>query len=284
MSDELRGHIVGLIEGYCSGDDNRMWDDRAEPFWAKPLVGFCRGDDPVFEQLKEAVGPHHWTPREAYMMAFPEDSASAGDLSVIVWILPQTEANKRDNRGQTRLPAERWARSKHYGESFNAGLRKYVAETLSAEGYPSCVPTRFDQFRTVETEKFGRASTWSERHMGYAAGLGTFGLCDGLITPLGKAMRAGSVVARLRVQPTERPYADHHAYCLYYSHNQCGHCMPRCPVGAITADGHDKVKCARYLDSKTRPFINEEFGFNEQACGLCQTAVPCESAIPQPEN
>jgi epoxyqueuosine reductase QueG len=29
----------------------------------------------------------------------------------------------------------------------------------------------------------------SERHAAYAAGLGTFGLCDGLITSVGKAVR-----------------------------------------------------------------------------------------------
>jgi hypothetical protein len=35
------------------------------------------------------------------------------------------------------------------------------------------------------------ASSWSERHAAHAAGLGTFGLCDGLITAKGKAMQGG---------------------------------------------------------------------------------------------
>jgi hypothetical protein len=45
--------------------------------------------------------------------------------------------------------------------------------------------------------------------MAYAAGLGTFGLCDGLITARGKAMRTGSVVARLEIDASPRPYDDH---------------------------------------------------------------------------
>lgn len=55
-------------------------------------------------------------------------------------------------------------------------------------------------------EKSGYVSRWSERHVAYISGLGTFGLSDALITPLGKAMRCGSVVARVKIQPTARSY------------------------------------------------------------------------------
>jgi epoxyqueuosine reductase len=51
--------------------------------------------------------------------------------------------------------------------------------------------------------------------MAYAAGLGTFGLCDGLITACGKAMRTGSVAARLEIDALSRPYDDHQAYCPF---------------------------------------------------------------------
>ena len=102
------------------------------------------------------------------------------------------------------------------------------------------------------SDQYGLASTWSERHAAYAAGLGTFGLCDGLITPLGKAVRCGSVIARIPIQPSSRPYQDHHAYCLFYSKGICGKCIDRCPVGAITKDGHDKSKCQHYVDLETR--------------------------------
>jgi len=45
-------------------------------------------------------------------------------------------------------------------------------------------------FKRETSEKYGYASSWSERHIAYVAGLGTFGFCDDLITPVGKAMRA----------------------------------------------------------------------------------------------
>jgi ferredoxin len=59
------------------------------------------------------------------------------------------------------------------------------------------------------------------------------------ITPKGKAMRCGSVIARIQVPATPRPYEDHHAYCLFFSSGTCGQCISRCPSGAITKAGHD---------------------------------------------
>jgi epoxyqueuosine reductase QueG len=134
-------------------------------------------------------------------------------------------------------------------------------------------------WRVEDSPEFVWASTWSERHAAYAAGLGTFGLCDGLITPKGKAMRAGSVVAKIDIAATERPYTDHHAYCLFYANGTCGLCIDRCPVGALSEKGHDKVKCKAHLD-RTRPYVKETYGFEGYGCGLCQVDVPCGSGIP----
>jgi len=58
--------------------------------------------------------------------------------------------------------------------------------------------------------------------------------------------------------------------------------MKRCPAGAITETGHDKLLCGEYLAKVAAPFANSRFGINIYSCGLCQTAVPCESAIPRP--
>src|SRR5690606_4519617 len=117
---------------------------------------------------------------------------------------------------------------------FNEALRAYVAERLTKVGHLAVAPTLSPNFKTVKSENYGLASTFSERHAAYAAGLGTFGLCDGLITAKGKAMRCGSVVARIQIPSTPRPYDDHHAYCLFYSKGTCGVCITRCPGGAVS--------------------------------------------------
>ena len=94
-------------------------------------------------------------------------------------------------------------------------------------------------------------------------------------------MRTGSVVAEIRIDPTKRPYSDHHEYCLFYSKGICGKCIPRCPVGALSETGHDKVKCFAHLKPVSSDYVKEKFGFEGYGCGLCQTGVPCESRIPK---
>ena len=225
-----------------------------------------------------------WTPWEVFAQTFPGAPVEPAELTVICWILPQTEATKADNRRETRYPAERWARARIFGEQVNVKLRWHVVEALGEAGYPAVAPMLSPQWQWRESDRYVFSSTWSERHAAYASGLGTFGLCDGLITPVGKAVRVGSVVARMQIPPTPRPYQDHRAYCLFFNHGICGQCMARCPVGAITEAGHDKVKCSRHLKPATEKFVRANFGFDGYGCGLCQTGVPCESGIPTPAS
>lgn len=247
--------------------------------WDEPLVGFSRGDDPLYTLYKEKVGPFHWTPLEIFQQTFPGTPVKAEELTVISWILPQTELVKADLRKETRNPAERWVRARMYGELFNEALRAYVAERLTKVGHLAVAPTLSPNFKTVKSENYGLASTFSERHAAYAAGLGTFGLCDGLITAKGKAMRCGSVVARIQIPSTPRPYDDHHAYCLFYSKGTCGVCITRCPGGAVSKSGHDKNACLKQL-AVTTEYSEKKFGITGYGCGFCQTGTPCESGIP----
>jgi epoxyqueuosine reductase len=279
LPGERREWIAGLIGDFCAGPANTLQDATNGPAWGAPLVGFARGDDPLWYQYKEYVGPDHWTPAEIFATTFPGAAFEPADLTVISWILPQTEHTKADNRLETAFPAERWARSRIFGEAFNSLLRNHVADTLCALGCEAVAPHLSPAWSRTDSKRYVFSSTWSERHAAYAAGLGTFGLCDGLITPVGKAMRVGSVVARLVVPSTPRPYTDHRAYCSFFADGSCGECIGRCPAGAITQAGHDKLKCSAHVSS-TAAFVRERYGFEGYGCGLCQTGVPCESGIP----
>ena len=263
---------------------NHLQDPDRERAFDLPLLGFAAGDDPLFMAYKEHVGPFHWTPVEVFALAFPEAPAAAEALTVISWVLPQTRATRAANRREERFPAERWARARTFGETFNARLRQHVVEVLAAQGIPAVAPMLAPQWERRESPRYGYASTWSERHAAHACGLGTFGLSDGLITPRGKAMRVGSVVARIRIEPTPRPYDNHQAYCLFHAQGVCAKCAGRCPAGAITKEGHDKVRCKAYIRQEAMPFIAANYGFEGKGCGLCQTKVPCEARIPVRDN
>jgi epoxyqueuosine reductase len=272
--------ITALIKDYTANSPlNSLRNEAKEKAWDEPLVGFSHGDDPIYQLYKEKVGPFHWTPLEIFQQTFPGTPVKANELTVISWILPQTELAKADLRKETKNPAERWVRARMYGELYNEALRKYVAESLTTAGHAAVAPTLSPNFKTEQSEHYGYASTFSERHAAYASGLGTFGLCDGLITPKGKAMRCGSVVARIKIAATPRPYKDHHAYCLFYAKGACGMCITRCPGGAISKSGHDKTKCMAQL-TVTSQYSEKQFGITGYGCGFCQTGTPCESRIP----
>jgi hypothetical protein len=272
--------VEGIIKDFINrSPENTLKNPANDKAWADPLVGFSRGDDPIYQSYKEHVGPFHWTPLEAFNLAFPEVKVEAGQLTIITWVLPQTDQTKASLRGEKLYPSERWARARIFGEEVNVKLRKHVVESLQRSGIEAIAPILLPQWSTKVSDRFGAASAWSERHAAHASGLGTFGLSDGLITPRGQAMRCGSVIARISIPPTPRPYKDHRAYCLFFSRGICGKCIQRCPAGAVSKSGHDKVKCRAYLDM-TKTYVPSHYGFEGYGCGFCQSGTPCESGIP----
>lgn len=277
---DLSAWVEAIIKGFVNeSPENTLRNAENERAWAEPIVGFSSGADPLYQFYKKDIGPFYLTPIEWFEKTFPGTGVSPEDLTVISWVLPQTEVTKADNRLQSAYPSERWARSRIFGEEANVKLREHVAETLTTAGYLAVAPMNSPLWCRETSNKYGFASNWSERHAAYAAGLGTFGLCDGLITPVGKAVRSGSVIACIDIPPSDRPYVNHHAYCLFYARGTCGDCIRRCPVGAITEKGHDKARCRDHLNL-ARDYVETTYGFKGYGCGLCQTGVPCESRIP----
>ena len=276
--------IVSTIKNsirYFANDslNNSLMNEENERAFENPLVGFSNGDDPLYKFFKEDIGSLYWEPIDIFKRTFPQLKAAPDHLTVISWILPQTRATKLDNQKMTVYPAEKWVRARVYGEKFNDKLRRHIEIILQKLGYNAVSPVISPIWKWERSKNYGFASHWSERHAAFVSGLGTFGLCDGLITLKGKAMRCGSVIANIQIEPTKRQYNDRNEYCLFFSKGLCGFCIKRCPISAISKKGHNKEKCEKYLDL-TRKYVISNFGFEGYACGLCQTGVPCESKIP----
>ncbi len=258
---------------------NRLPDSDGDVIFDEPMVQFADGADPIFDEYKSIIDPTHLTPREALALADgknPTDLPS--QLSVISWILPITEKTRLTNRRETVIPSRSWSHTRWYGEQFNEALRKHVVELLHNQGYLAAAPFVQPYFKTSRNEQ-GRFTNWSERHVAYAAGLGTFSLSDGFITERGIALRCGSVVTDLALPASPRNARNHLSNCLFYVNKKCRACIPRCPAGAITENGHDKDRCADYMDSDIK-YLKEEYGVEVPGCGLCQTEVPCEFRNP----
>jgi epoxyqueuosine reductase QueG len=138
------------------------------------------------------------------------------------------------------------------------------------------------EFSTARSETLGIASKWSHRHSAYLAGLGTFGLSDGLITEKGKAIRITSLIIEAPLTPTIRSYTSHNEWCLYYKNGSCGACMKRCPVNAITLERHDKDVCLAYEDFFAENYWPKDVDRGDYilGCGLCQVGIPCQNKKP----
>lgn len=270
-----------INEFVTNSPDNTMQLDSGEPSWEEVIVGFANGADPLFGQFKEHVGEYHLTPAEWFNKTFETAPAIPEDLTVISWALLQREATRKENAAEDFYPSKRWVMARFPGERFNNVLRQALVDEFCKIKIEAVAPMLSDHFKLKHTEGYFHGSNWSERHAAYAAGLGTFGLCDGLITYRGKAHRVGSVIARINIPPTARPYTTHNAYCLFYATGKCMSCARRCPVDAITVEGHDKKKCFDHVFTNCGKYIEENFGFKGYGCGLCQTKVPCENEIPK---
>lgn len=283
MTDDLQNWINNfIIEFINTSPANSLKMESAEKAWDDVLIGYSSGADPLYESYRTEgfVGTGHWTPAESFAIRFPGIKVVPSELTVISWVLPQRDITKADNRREKFYPSRRWIQARFPGEEFNNCLRRHIVQELHRKGIPAVAPVLLPEWGWEKSARYTYSSKWSERHAAYASGLGTFGLCDGLITAKGKAHRVGSVVAKLVVPPSPRLYKNYHAYCLFFHDGSCKSCQKRCPVGAITETGHDKLKCADHIGKTCASYVKENFGFDGYGCGLCQTAVPCESGIP----
>ena len=263
---------------------NDMGLEERERIFDTPLVGFSSGADPLYDEYKSHIGSFYFTPLELFSKSFPDKEITAEGLTVISWIIPSTAATRKEQSAQKRYPSERWARTRDLGEQFNNAIRKHVVELLGAADITAVASLLAPHWARYSEGPYAPCSNWSERHAAYAAGLGTFGLCDGLITPVGKAVRIGSVIAAAQISPSTRPYDNHHAYCLHFTENICRKCIPRCPVKALNEEGHEKNRCMQYVEHTMNKYIKNEYGLETYACGLCQCNVPCMDKIPTSED
>lgn len=280
LAEELKNAIADYVEtspdNYCQNLKIRYFD--------APLIGFARGDDPIFNIIKEQVGLNSMTPCEALSCSLKQNTATKEikpeEVSVVSWVLPISSLIREKNRRRYTEPAPQWSYARNYGELFNVDLRRFVVNFLNDRGYLATAPVLMPEFKTIkDVERGGFTSTWSERHVAYSCGLGTFSLNDGLITPKGIAHRLGSVVVNAKLPQTERPYRAHMEYCL--SNRGCKACINRCPAGAISQLGHNKKLCYETNYTGERAITrSRKLGFKNTGCGLCQVGVPCEDRIP----
>ena len=235
------------------------------PIWAEPLVAIASAKDPLFETLKQpgVVGPLH----------VDADYWLSGAKTVISFFVPFSKPVMDSYEKRSSLPSLEWVSSRQNGEVFVNVMRRGLQRYLEKQGGRAAVPNLDPRYKAQNW-----IPMWSERHVGFIAGLGTFGLHAGLLTEKGAAGRIGSVVTDLELTPTVRPYTDIYEYCLWKTEGRCGACIIRCPVDAIDTEGKNHKVCVTNGDKNIRPAFSE-WGYH--SCGHCQNHLPCSHHLPR---
>jgi epoxyqueuosine reductase QueG len=245
---------------------------RLENLWKEPLTGFADAEHPGFQSLKELVHPQH---------ELPEDVLK-GAKTVISYFIAFTETVTQGN-ALPGLSSEEWARAYEETNKLLTLLADHLVFYLNENGCRAAVSGQAAVFDRKEI-----VSRWSQRHIAYLAGLGTFGLNNMLITRSGCGGRFGSVITDLSVEP-DRPVSEE--YCLYKRNKSCGVCLRRCSAGALTEGLFDKKACydqclrnagvyTRYGSSYASGTRGEIEATGSEVCGKCTVNLPCTHRIP----
>ena len=263
ITEKLNEHLASNTGNHITSEQALLPEMAGLRIYDAPLIGIASAADPMFVELKNpsVIGEHFRTPKQWLV--------SAG--SVISIFLPYSERIRKANAASVSDVAVEWLHGRVEGQEVLLRTGKYLKSLLTEAGYKAVIPFLDEKFHHVESHEEGYTSNWSERHVAYVCGLGTFGLSKGLITKAGSAGRLISIVTDLILPVTPREYTEVYQYCTF-----CGACIKRCPAQAISLEyGKKHEPCGDFVHHK-RTDYPDYYG-----CGKCQTGVPCQSAIPK---
>ncbi len=252
MLEWLRKEVEGVV---------LQWgrERAAEPMWRKPLVAAASADDPLFPQLRRVAAPDH---------ALPADLLP-GARTVVVFFIPFVRRLAQENDAEREFASRSWAEAYVLTNRLIHAVNEHLQSAFQSRGFAAgTTPAthNFDEERLV--------SGWSHKHVGFIAGLGTFGCHHWLITEAGCCGRLGSLVTTMPLTPTPRPSVE---FCLLKAGGKCGGCFKKCRYDALHPHGFDRHACyRRCLANDARhhdlPLVD--------VCGKCGCEVPCSYGVP----
>ncbi|MFX1588129.1 MAG: hypothetical protein ACFFC1_08240 [Promethearchaeota archaeon] len=296
MNEEL---LDFLKEKFDNSNLNRLPENfGGKKIFSDPLIGVAQGNDSIFFKFKESVGSEHFTPLEMWL-ANSQKQLPASNLYAVSIAYPFTDEIRKESVNpiilpKMKLPAEIYSVARNYAKSFRNYIMEQAIDFFQEKGYNAVSGKLSEAYTLVAKKDF--YSTWSENHIAFAAGLGTFGLHEGLITDLGCNIRLASVITDAPLKVTPRKSDEPYANCLYYAKGTCRECAKNCPANAITEKGYDKTKCNKYRNKVAREMVprlktilksySRRINWKYKAhnfpvgCELCQFGVECMDKNP----
>jgi len=213
---DIRGFIQENIKKLVAESSNRMYRE--------PIIAFADAKDPEFEGIKKITHEKHMLPEEW----MPEGR------TIVSYYIPFSRDLMEKNRSHEYV-AKEWAVAYIETNNLIKEINAKLAEALKKFGIETVWQLPANSF---DDEKL--MACWSQRHIAYIAGLGTFGQNNMLITDKGCSGRYGSFIIDYYIEPSVKSRKEK---CLYKRNGSCGKCMELCPVQALTPVGFDRYKC-----------------------------------------
>lgn len=220
--------------------------------YREPIIAFADVEDPEFESIKSMTHENHMLPKE-WMPA---------GKTIVSYFIPFTKELMEINRKHENV-AKEWAIA--YIETNN--LIKEINNTIVEKLKEFNIDAVW-QLPAVHYDSEKLMSYWSQRHIAYIAGIGTFGMNNMLITNKGCTGRYGSFIIDYRIEPSKK---NRDEKCLYKLNGSCGICMDMCPVQALTTQGFHRYKCNQRVSEV------DEFYSDLASCDCCGKCLlgPC---------
>lgn len=242
MKQRIQNELEKWIDSYCE-------ENHCLHIWKTPIIKYADAASTDMMRLKEIVSPSHNVPQDFLPSA----------TVVLSYFLPfKKEIAESNISGETASAT--WANAYNTTNAMAVYLNLHLKEFIEQHGFKAEIPQNTGYRDGV------LMSDWSQRHIAYLAGHGTFGKNNLLISDIGSCGRYFSVVTSLPVIP-DAPVTKER--CLYKKNGTCGLCIKRCFAGALTAEGFDRHKCY------TSCLKNEALFPGAGVCGKCAVGLPC---------
>lgn len=238
-------------------------------------VGVQRASHEIFARLSRII-EGHLAPMDFFEAEHGEHAAHE-NLSVVSFAFHINPEIVKDNSGEETFPSVTWFEARQKFDFICTQFIEHMSGVFT--GGKITVPSRSTRYR-ADLSKEVPLSNWSERHVAFACGLGSFGLHGALITHKGCTHRLISMIVDQSMEVYADPPDDPYFNCLHFRDGSCGACITRCPVRAIVPGRHIIERCYGHEWMTCRLKSKEIYGSEVAACGLCMCGVPCDTAEP----
>ncbi len=273
--------VTELIAAHVrDSSGNRMHRVDGEPIFDAPLVGVAAGDDPLFAQYRQIIGPFHLLPAQVaeHGWGAPGKPIDPRSLTVLCWVLPVNARTRASNYGR-RDPSARWAYTRYDGEMFNDELREFVAAPcVRPATTPWPPPTRACSAPSGRARPGRRSPPGPSATRSMPPGWGPLASTTAS-SPLAASPCAAAASSPIcRCCPRHGPTPATPPTASFSPREPAAPASPAAPW----APSRRKAMTRRCARPTWTPFpgLRQRMQTAIYGCCLCQTDVPCEHRIP----